>query len=182
MRLSVKQSMVGAAIYLFIVTVIVGFGLWAAGMSSAEVLADRGVNLVLVSIVASRQEWLRRFTNDLLFPYRRSRRYQVLRPVLGIGSIFLMQAPIYLLLMPLLQVRELGIVLGLANVFAGSICQWVWQEKWTWIVLRWQWGSHRVSGHVRWLRAYIARTRMKERVQNNVTEAGNRLRRFARRG
>jgi hypothetical protein len=174
--------MVGTAIYLFLVTVLVGLALWLWGLTPAEVCADRAVNLVLVCVVASRQEWLRRFTNALLLPYWKRRRYEVLRPIVGIGSIFLIQAPIYLLLMPLLQVRELGLVIGLTNVFAGSIGQWLWQEKWAWAMLRWQWGSNRVSLHVARLRAYLARTRVPERVRNNLAQASSRLRRFARRG
>ena len=149
--------MAGAAIFALATTLIMTPILWACGMPFTEVLADRAINLLLIGASGSQQERLRRWSNLVLDGLHGTRRYQVLRPILGIGGIFTVQTVIYTTIMLVYRASNLGLAIGLASLFGGSIAQWVWGEKWRWVLLRYQWGSRRVNARIERLRRTIWR-------------------------
>lgn len=150
MRLTINQKMAGTAVFLLVSTAIVGPILWAKGMSVSEVTLDRLMNVPLTIVAALQQDKFRRLTNRLLDRYRGRRRYQILRPVFGIGELFAVQAALYALLMPFMQFSDLGLMLGLANLLAGSVALWIWQEKYRWILAQREWGRRTLAPRLAW--------------------------------
>ncbi len=144
MRLSINQKMAGTAIFLLLATLVVGSLLLLSGMPFGEAALDRALNVPLTIVAAFQQESFRIVTNRFIERYQGRKRYQVLRPILGIAGLFLVQAALYAILMMIVTTNGPGVVLGVVNLLAGSTLLWIWQQKWRWIVLQWEWGSRHV--------------------------------------
>jgi hypothetical protein len=154
MRLSVSQKVTEAVIFNVFTLLVWSPVLLATGMSVSALPRDRIVNLVLSTAAVFCQEKLQRKRTPLP---NRTLREQVLRPILGSGELFLLQALFYYPAVLLLDFSGPDIVVGLANLFAGSIGLWVWQEKFRWIALVWERGKTQVVPRIRGVHRFLSK-------------------------
>ena len=157
MRLSISQKMAGTAIFLLVTTLVIGYFLYAASMPFKEVAIDRGINIPITLVGAFTQDRFRHATNRLIEKWQGRKRHQVARPILGIAGLFAVQGVLYVIFMRLIDVAGPGLLLGILNLLGGATAQWIWQEKWRWIMAKREWGSKLVGKGIAPVQRVIAR-------------------------
>jgi len=154
MRLSVSQKMTEAVIFNVFTLLAWSPVMLATGMSIAALPLDRATNLLLSTVAVFLQETIGRKRTPLP---NRTWKDQFLRPILGSGELFLLQAMVYLPVMMSFDTAQVDIVIGLVNLLAGSVGLWIWQEKFRWIALVWQRGRNQVVPRITGVHRFLSK-------------------------
>lgn len=152
MRLSVSQKVTEAVIFNLFTLIVWSPVVLLFGMSLSALPLDRLTNLVLSTAAVLCQERLWRRRSPLP---NRTWSEQFLRPIIGTGELFILQALFYVPTMVALGVSSSDLLIGLVNLLGGSVTLWVWQEKFRWIVLVWERGRSKVVPRLNGLQRFL---------------------------